>query len=120
MTGNGVTWTGIRIGANSTRVLQYRVRVGAGMRNGEVIGNTVTVRGGLTVVTDTENVRILSNLPQTGGGGFLRADTTLHLRPRAAQEDSSPITSLPMMVWTQILALGLAAGGMLGRKLVGW
>jgi uncharacterized repeat protein (TIGR01451 family) len=120
MTGNGITWTGVRIGANSTRVLQYRVRVGAGMRNGEVISNTVTVRGGLTVVTDSEDVRILSNLPQAGGGGFLRADTTKHLRPRVAQEDASPITNLPMMVWTQILAIGLAAGSMIGRKLIGW
>ena len=120
MTGNGVTWTGVRIGANSTRVLQYRVRVGANMRHGEVIGNTVTVRGGLTVVTDTENVRILSTLPQTGGSGFLRGDTTAHLRPRIATEDSLPLANLPMMIWTQILALGLAAGGMIGRRLAGW
>ncbi|MBM3228022.1 DUF11 domain-containing protein, partial [Candidatus Peribacteria bacterium] len=118
MTGNGVTWSNVRVGAHTTRVLQYRVRVAASMRHGKVINNTVTVRGGNTVVTDTENVRVLSALPQTGGSGFLRGDTTARLRPREQHPDES--TNLPLILWTQVLTMGLATGSIVGRKLVGW
>jgi hypothetical protein len=43
----------------------------------------------------------------------------MHLRPREAATQNAA-ANLPFILWTQILALGLAAGGMLGRRLVGW
>ena len=116
ITGNGITWTGISLGANSTRVLQYRVRVSPSMRHGEIISNTVTVRSPLGVMTDNEQVRILSGLPQTGN--FLGGDLNQHLRPRtgAASDADVPLSSLPMILWTQLLAIGLGAGSWFGKK----
>jgi len=121
ITGNGITWTGLSLGANSTRVLQYRVRVSPSMRNGEIVSNTVTVRSAAGVMTDTEQVRILTGLPQTGGSGYLRGDLGAHLRPRvrAPEADAGiPLGNLPMIVWTQILAMGIGAGSWFGKKVL--
>ena len=118
ITGNGISWTGIGLSANSTRVLQYRVRVSPTMQNGQIVSNTVTIRSPAGVVTDNEQVRILTGLPQTGGSGYLRANLEQHLRPSIArQEADKPLTSLPMIVWTQILAFGLSAGSWFGKKM---
>jgi uncharacterized repeat protein (TIGR01451 family) len=121
ITGNGITWTGLSLGANSSRVLQYRVRVSTSMRNGETIGNTVTVRGPNGVVTDSEQVHVLTGLPQTGGNGYLGADLEAHLRPRVSKPEADagmPLSNLPMLIWTQILAIGIGAGGWLGKKVM--
>jgi uncharacterized repeat protein (TIGR01451 family) len=118
ITGNGITWNGVTLGANTTRVLQYRVRVSSSMQHGQTVSNTVTARDGVRVITDTENVRILRYLPQTGT--VISSDGSEFLRPRNTQEESSafPISDLPWMLWTQIVAMGMGVGGFFGKKLL--
>ncbi|MFA7681891.1 MAG: hypothetical protein WCX61_02575, partial [Candidatus Peribacteraceae bacterium] len=124
--GNTIRWNVPILGANATRVLRYRVRVDSTMRHGQVITNSVTVSSPDLSGTpsDTEQIRVIEQLPQTGLGGFLASldNTDLAIRPHARQSITAPgaaaaNTSLPFIIWTNIIAIGISGGWLFGRKL---
>ena len=107
---------------NAMRVIRYRVRISPSMKHGQNISNTVTVTSPDVAgsVSDTEVVNVIEFLPQTGIGGFFNSLSAENqdyvIRPRARNASSSPI-ALPMIIWYNIIAIGLGGGALAGRRL---
>ena len=122
--GNGIDWEVPSLGANDTRIFTYRVRIGIDMRHGQVINNTVVARSDDLdrPATDIEDVRILTELPQTGIGGFFSSfrETSQHLRPTSRKATVAPAgnnaAAIQFIVWTSIISIGLLGGTVIGRK----
>ncbi|MFH1670951.1 MAG: hypothetical protein ABIA92_05210, partial [Patescibacteria group bacterium] len=118
--GNTIRWNVPALGPNATRVIRYRVRIAQTMRHGQTISNSVIVRspdiGGSP--SDVENISVIEYLPQTGLGGFLGSlsDSDSTIRPHARGGSESPY-SLPLLIWTNIIAIGMSGGWLFGRKL---
>ncbi|MDP7645980.1 MAG: hypothetical protein QF400_02365, partial [Candidatus Peribacteraceae bacterium] len=85
--------------------------------------NTVTVTSPDVAgsVSDTEVVNVLEFLPQTGIGGFFNSLSAENqdyvIRPRARSAQSSIPIALPMIIWYNIIAIGLGGGALAGRRL---
>ncbi|MDA1209204.1 MAG: hypothetical protein O2904_04210, partial [bacterium] len=66
--------------------------------------------------TDVEDVRILTELPQTGLGGFIGSGASGTLSP--SQGITSETGTMTMFIlWTSIISIGLTAGSVLGRRM---
>ncbi|MDP6575091.1 MAG: hypothetical protein QF755_01185 [Candidatus Peribacteraceae bacterium] len=122
VSGNGIKWTIPSLAPNAMRVIRYRVRISPSMKHGQNISNTVTVTSPDVAgsVSDTEVVNVIEFLPQTGIGGFFNSLSAENqdyvIRPRARNASSSPI-ALPMIIWYNIIAIGLGGGALAGRRL---
>ncbi|MBU0457897.1 DUF11 domain-containing protein, partial [Patescibacteria group bacterium] len=122
VSGNTIRWTVASLAPNASRVLRYRVRISPSMLHGQTISNTVTIDSPDLIGprSDTEQVRVMSQLPQTGLGGFISDSNSVdqYIRPHARTSSSSdPISSLPFVIWLNIIAMGLSGGLMTGKKL---
>jgi len=123
VSGNGIRWTIPSLAPNAMRVIRYRVRISPSMRHGQSISNTVTVTSPDVAgsVSDTEVVNVLEFLPQTGIGGFFNSLSAENqdyvIRPRARSAQSSIPIALPMIIWYNIIAIGLGGGALAGRRL---
>ena len=122
--GNGIDWEIPTLGANDTRIFTYRVRVGPDMRHGQIISNTVIARSPDLdrPATDIEEVRILTELPQTGSNGFFRSfkDTTQNLRPTTRTttvQAPNNAAAIQFIVWTSIISLGIIGGSVMGKRM---
>jgi uncharacterized repeat protein (TIGR01451 family) len=119
--GNGIDWKIASLGPNDTRIFTYRVRVGPDMRHGQIVSNTVIVRSPDLdrPATDIEEVRIITELPQTGGGGFGSSftDVTQNLRPTTVRVSSTNgSAAMQFILWTSIISMGMLGGSMLGKR----
>ncbi|PIQ76580.1 hypothetical protein COU78_02635 [Candidatus Peregrinibacteria bacterium CG10_big_fil_rev_8_21_14_0_10_49_24] len=121
--GNGIDWKVPNLGPNDTRIFTYRVRVGPDMRHGQIISNTVVVRSPDLdrPATDTEEVRIITELPQTGGGGFGSSftDVAQNLRPTGKSiqiSSSNGAAAMQFILWTSIISMGMIGGTLLGKR----
>jgi len=118
--GNTINWNIPALGPNATRVIRYRVRIAQTMRHGQMISNSVVVHSPdlSGSPSDVENINVIEHLPQTGISGFLGAlgDTDSTIRPHARGADGNPY-SLPLLIWTNIIAIGMSGGWLFGRKL---
>ena len=119
--GNGIDWKIASLGPNDTRIFTYRVRVGPDMRHGQIVSNTVIVRSPDLdrPATDIEEVRIITELPQTGGAGFGSSftDVAQNLRPTTVTVSSSNgAAAMQFILWTSIISMGMLGGSMLGRR----
>jgi len=125
--GNGIAWDVPTLGPNDTRVFTYRIRIGPDMRHGEIVSNTVvaTSQDFDRPATDIEEVRVLTQLPQTGAvGGFFRSfrETAQNLRPTSRIASLAPegsgtgAAAIEFIVWTSIISIGLLGGTVIGRK----
>ena len=127
VSGNSIHWSIPVLGPNASRVITYRVRIDPSMRHGQVISNTVTVSSPDIAgsPSDTEQVSVIENMPQTGLGGFIAAvtDSDSFIRPhqRGAAETSAQTdagTSLPLLIWTNIIAIGISGGWLFGKRIL--
>ncbi|MDD5026453.1 MAG: hypothetical protein PHH13_03705, partial [Candidatus Peribacteraceae bacterium] len=127
VSGNSIHWSIPVLGPNASRVITYRVRIDPSMRHGQVISNTVTVSSPDIAgsPSDTEQVSVIENMPQTGLGGFIAAvtDSDSFIRPhqRGAAETSPQTdagTSLPLLIWTNIIAIGISGGWLFGKRIL--
>ena len=111
--GNGtLTWSLPGLQSGESRTIRYRARLSSALRHGQSVSNTVTVNG----ATDTVTVNIIEFLPQTGiGGTYLKklTDDGAGLTTAIVESDSSTVE---LTIWISIIALGLAAGTVLGKK----
>lgn len=122
VTGNGIHWTIPVLQANGSRSFSYRVRVGREMRHGQIIANTVRASSPSVTrdATDIEEVRVITDLPQTGLGSFFNAwqQDNSHLSPSntTATEPSTTTATTATSVWATLMSVGLVAGGAIGRR----
>ena len=121
--GNGINWNLSSLSANSSQVYSYRTRVGTDMRHGQIISNTVTVTGDDLdrPSSDVEQVRIITQLPQTGIAGFIGSwkGTQANLRPTSISQSSSTAdtqAATAFIVWTSIIAIGMTLGSVMGKR----
>ena len=122
VTGNAISWTISSLAPNASRVIRYRVRVSPSMMHGQVISNTASLASaGLSGLrSDTETVRVITALPQTGLGGFLSPlnGTSQFISPhQRVQADADETSSLPILIWLNIIAIGLSGGLLAGKRL---
>ncbi len=115
--GNSIHWTIDRFDANTTRTLRYTARIGASMRNGDVLPNTVTLTAPGQNASDSAIVRIIQQLPQTGvhSLGLPSGGVSAFLRP-ATSHSTSGENGVPLFAWLSVMISGLGAGGLAGRK----
>jgi len=123
--GNTITWQVPLLGANATRIIHYRVRIDSAMRHGQTITNTVTATSPDLAgsPSDTEMVGVVEHLPQTGLGGFISSlnEVKGYTSPHARSSVTSPGASagsgaLPIIIWTNIIAIGVSGGLFIGRR----
>jgi len=118
-TGNGVRWLIPTLGPNETRVIRYRVRVSPAMRHGQIITNTVEVRGAGfdRTATDSAQVSVIQNLPQTGEVSFAQAidRSNGNLRFLSGSAGSQSTT---FVLWTTIITMGMTMGSVLGKRVL--
>ena len=114
--GDGVTWRIASLGPNETQIIRYRVRISGSMRHGQIVTNTVTVTGlGFDrPATDTEQVHIIQQLPQTGFMSFTADSGSRNIR--LAESTTSGDASLPFVIWSTIITMGMSVGSVLGRR----
>ncbi|MFA6259682.1 MAG: hypothetical protein WCX29_03700, partial [Candidatus Peribacteraceae bacterium] len=123
--GNGVRWDIPTMGPGETRTIRYRVRVSSSMRHGQIITNTVQVRGSGfdRVATDSTQTSVIEYLPQTGtesiaesagtANGFLRRAVTGNNAGSTGED-----LPLPLVIWTTLITMGMTAGSVLGKHLL--
>lgn len=119
--GNGINWTIPVLQANGTQTFSYRVRVGADMRHGQIIANTVRANSPDVArdATDIEEVRVITDLPQTGLGSFFNAwqKNNSYLKPsEKVNSQANSSSSAGAGAWATIASVGLMAGGAIGRR----
>ena len=118
--GNGVRWDIPTMGPSETRVIRYRVRVSPSMRHGQVITNNVEIIGAdfNRPATDSTQVYVIENLPQTGETSFTGAldRNNSNLRLVTPGLESNP--SVPFVIWTTIITMGMSAGSVLGKRML--
>jgi uncharacterized repeat protein (TIGR01451 family) len=117
--GNGIVWEIPVLGPNETRIIRYRVRVSPSMSHGQIISNTVQVTGlGFDrPATDTEQVNVIQHLPQTGIAGTALAASAVNDRVRLSGGASGSDASVPFVIWSTIITMGLSVGSVLGRRM---
>ena len=120
--GNGIDWELPTLGPNDTRIFTYRVRVGPDMRHGQIISNSVIARSSdlENSPTDIEEVRVITELPQTGMGGFGNsfADTAQNLRPtKVTLQTPDSTAAMQFILWTSIISFGILGGGFAGKRM---
>ena len=115
---NGVRWQIPSMGPAETRVIRYRVRVGSNMRNGQVITNDVRVEGfGFNrIATDSTQVNVISDGPVTGGLGFANSAGSANTYLRYLNPAKAANPSIPFIIWTTIITMGMSLGGILGKR----
>ncbi|MBU0766171.1 DUF11 domain-containing protein, partial [Patescibacteria group bacterium] len=118
--GNTINWNIPTLGPNATRIIRYRVRIAQIMKHGQTISNSVVIHSPdlSGSPSDVENVSVIEQLPQTGLGGFLGAldDTDSAIRPHARGGSADPL-SLPLLIWTNIIAIGMSGGWLFGKRM---
>lgn len=120
--GSTLRWTLDRVDGNTTRTLRYTARISSSMRNGDVVQNSVSVSGGGTSGNDSNMIRIITQLPQTGVGfgSMTNGSDTTHLQAvtnnSTSTAEASGVFSVLSVIATVIGGLGL--GGTIGRKLL--
>ncbi|OGJ74039.1 hypothetical protein A2217_00110 [Candidatus Peribacteria bacterium RIFOXYA2_FULL_55_28] len=120
--GNGIDWTLPTLGANDTRIFTYHVRIGPDMRHGQIISNSVIAKSSDfdRSPTDMEEVRILTELPQTGMSGFGDSfeSTTQNLRPtKVILNTTDTSAAMQFILWTSIISIGILGGSFAGRRM---
>ncbi|MFH0770726.1 MAG: Ig-like domain-containing protein, partial [Candidatus Peregrinibacteria bacterium] len=121
--GNTIRWNIPLLGPNATRIITYRVRISPSMRHGQTIANTVTVRSSDIAgsPSDTEQISVIENMPQTGIGGFIAAVTEAAKSVRPHQKTGAAAandSSLPLIIWTNIIAIGIGSGWLFGKRIL--
>ncbi|MBI1812446.1 DUF11 domain-containing protein, partial [Candidatus Peregrinibacteria bacterium] len=116
VSGGQAVWTIDSLAPNQVRTIVYRARVSGSARNGDVLHNSVTVQGGNlpTPGFASSDVRVVSSLPQTGGGQFSDPLSLARLFSHSPADQAA--ASIPLILWSTIAAIGSVSGGLLGRR----
>ncbi|MFA5273701.1 MAG: DUF11 domain-containing protein, partial [Candidatus Peribacter sp.] len=117
VSGGSIRWDLGTLGANATRLIHYRVRLSPGLQHGQTVSNSVQILGGNA--SDTEQVQIISQFPQTGLlSQFIQSptDKTAYLQPVSPKKRESSDASVTALTWIILLSTGLTGGGLLGRR----
>jgi uncharacterized repeat protein (TIGR01451 family) len=109
VTNGTIRWTIDSLDAGQVRTIIYRGRLSSSLRHGDIVRNDVNISGGQG---SSNEIRIVTRLPQTGIGDFFSplSDSSQFLSPMGSS------ASIPAILWTTIMALGLGAGSMFGRR----
>jgi uncharacterized repeat protein (TIGR01451 family) len=119
VSGGSIRWELGTLGANATHLLHYRARLSQSLQHGQSVSNTARVVSG--TATDTEQVRILRSLPQTGLlTRFTKTPTPKEqfLRPVTPKQRQPETADLSLMTWLVLLSLGMTTGSFLGKKVL--
>ncbi|MBI3618938.1 DUF11 domain-containing protein [Candidatus Peregrinibacteria bacterium] len=116
VSGGQATWTIDSLAPNQVRTIAYRARVSGAARNGDVLHNSVTVQGGNlpTPGFASADVRVVSSLPQTGGGQFSGPLSLARLFSNSPADQAA--ASIPLVLWSTIAVLGTVSGGLFGKR----
>ena len=123
--GNGINWRIPILNVNDSRTFTYKVKVGRDMKHGQLIINTVRVSSSDLDrdATDTEEVRVITDLPQTGISGFFSSwkKANSFLKPSShrittpvAQSGTNGAAGISL---TSLMSIGLLIGGIAGKKI---
>ncbi|MBT6730714.1 DUF11 domain-containing protein, partial [Candidatus Peregrinibacteria bacterium] len=117
--GNGIKWTIPTLQPLESKSFSYTVRIDNSMRHGQTVRNTVTAisdNSGVHAV-DTEEVRILTVLPQTGITSYKSLSATLSPSMKNQKVTAASIAGTTVFIlWTSLISIGMTAGGVVGRR----
>ena len=106
-----LAWTIDTLAAGESETFSYTARMSNGLRHGDVVENTVTVRG----KSARYLVRIIKHLPQTGESDLL--NPIAEERPYSLTSTSSSQDTFPITVLLTLTLMGLSAGGVGLRRM---
>ncbi|MDO8648989.1 MAG: hypothetical protein Q7R81_04375 [Candidatus Peregrinibacteria bacterium] len=115
---DSVRWDIGTLGARQSRTLQYRARVSTSLSHGDTVRNTVRVETRDDSDSDTHELRIIDQLPQTGGRDFASSlrEARSFLTPWSGGSSESGGGAVAAIVWTVIFTAGIVGGGVLGNR----
>ena len=112
--GRSIRWEVGSLARNESKTFTYSATING--RHGQTFHNSVVVTGrGMNQAGDQNEVRVIELLPQTGTFGRFFGGSTLTASTSSA--DAAGTGTLPFIIWTTILSIGLAGGGLMGRRM---
>jgi uncharacterized repeat protein (TIGR01451 family) len=115
--GRTIHWTIDRLTRGQSVTLRYEGEISTSARHGTRIVNSVVANADSEYGEDQYTVSVIDRLPQTGVLGSLTGAGNAFLRPFRARTSSTDPSS-PIIPITIVLVTGLAAGGVVGRKML--